>query len=107
MRDYFRGLLGHTQLEGAFAVYDEPRLRPGQIIPVQIEVRGLDIRAMITDVGYAVGEGGRLIVSCTYALLIRDTLELLLPDQRNQANQLGKRQAKEDVIDQHTWGGLT
>ena len=106
VRDYYRGLLAHTQLEGAFAVYDEPRLRPGQIIPVQIEVRGLDIRAMITDVGYAVGEGGRLIVSCTYALLIRDTLELLLPDQRNQANQLGKRQAKEDVVDHAAWAGL-
>lgn len=99
VRDYFRGLLGHTQPEGAFAVYNEPRLRPGQIIPVQIDVRGLDLVGITTDVAYSVGAGGRLVVVVSYALIVRDLLELVLPQHLNQSNQRGKKRAVDDAPD--------
>lgn len=99
VRDYFRGLLGHTQPEGAFAVYDEPRLRPGQVIPVQIDVRGLDLIGVTTDVSYAVGNGGRLVVVVAYALIVRDLLELVLPQHLNQSNQRGEKRAVDDAPD--------
>jgi hypothetical protein len=103
--EYYRTLLGDRQREMGVAVYDEPRLRPGMVMPIQIENRGWDTPATIESVQYAPGTDGAFIVaSIKIGLAKEDFLDLILRAREDAANQKGKRQYPDDVHDAEFWG---
>ncbi len=103
LRDTFRDLLGKPQFDGSVVFRNEPRLRPGQLMPVQIEKLGYDFVVQIMDVGFSTLNDGTLLAAVSFSVLKESFVSCIIPDQTNRAKQRGKRQVPEDAGPQSAW----
>ncbi len=84
--DSYRDLLGDRQFEGRVKFLDEPRFQPGQILPIQVDVRGLD-RAVQIDSVHFTPQGNRVSVVLAYKLLQSSFTDEALRDRIDAGNQ--------------------
>lgn len=103
LRDVFRDLLGKPQFDGSAVFRNEPRLRPGQLMPVQIEKLGFDFVVQIMDVSFSTLNDGTLLAGLTFSVLKESFVSCIIPDQTNRAKQRGKSQVPELIGPGEAW----
>jgi len=102
--DYYKSLLADRQRTLRVVFYDEVRIRPGMLVPVQIDNRGWDAVGLVGRVQYQPDtDGARLLTAVEIGLLQEDFLDVMLRAREDAANQRGKRQVPEDVRDIDFW----
>ena len=102
LANFFRDLHGDYQYEGRIIVEADDRLRPGQLLPLQLDGRAIDRVVLISSVMFASPGPSTVLATITYSLL-QETFAARMLRDRNENRQRGKKQYPQQIVDALAW----
>jgi len=102
LAEFFRDLHGDYQYEGRILVEADDRLRPGQLLPLQLDGRAIDRVVLISNVTFASPGPTTVLATITYSLL-QETFAARMLRDRNENRQRGKKQYPQQIVDALAW----